>query len=86
MDHAVSRLVDVFDYKGNKKYNGVACHDIKIAVVHCNVNRLTVAARQLGNGLGNIAKISGSYIVVVFISLAANLYQARLNTYRQTKV
>jgi hypothetical protein len=73
MDYAVDRLVDAIDYEGNKKHNRVACHDIKITIVHCNVDRLVVAARDLGDGLGlgNISKVTGSYSVILSISLGA---------------
>jgi hypothetical protein len=69
VDYALNRLVDVVDYEGNKKHNSVACHDIKITVVHCNVDRLVVAARDLGDGLGNISKVTGSYSVIISVSL-----------------
>jgi hypothetical protein len=69
--YAVDRVVDVVDYEGNKKHNSVACHDIKITVVYCNVDRLVVAARDLGDGLSNILKVTGSYSVIISISLGA---------------
>lgn len=71
MDYAVDRLVDIIDYEGNKKHNSVACHNIKITVVHCNVNRLVVATRDLGDSLGNISKVTRSYSVILSISLGA---------------
>jgi hypothetical protein len=71
VDYAVDRVVDVVDYEGNKKHNSVACHDIKITVVYCNVDRLVVAARDLGDGLSNILKVTGSYSVIISISLGA---------------
>jgi hypothetical protein len=61
MDHAVNRLINIVDYEGNKKHNSVACHNIKITVVHCNVDGLVVTARDLGDGLDNIPKVTGSY-------------------------
>lgn len=71
VDYAVDRLVDIVDYEGNKKHNSVTCHDIKIVVVQCNVDRLVVATRELGDGLNNISKVTGSCSVIIFISLGA---------------
>jgi hypothetical protein len=59
------------NYKGNKKYNSVACHDIKITVVYCNANRLVVTVKDLGNSLSNISKVTRSYNVIISISLGA---------------
>lgn len=69
MNNIFDHLIDVIDCERNKKYNGISCHDIKITVVYCNVDGLVVAARELGDGLGNISKVSGRYRVIIFIGL-----------------
>lgn len=66
MDYTIDSLVDIIDYEGNKKHNSVACHYIKVAVVNCNLDRLALAAGDLGHSHGNISKITGSYIVMEF--------------------
>jgi len=58
VNYAVDRFVNVVDYQGDKKHNGVACHDINITVVYCNVDRLAVVATELSNSLGNISKVA----------------------------
>lgn len=59
--YAVYRLIDVIRHEGNKEYDDVACHHIKIIVVDGNYDELVVASRDLSNGLDNISKITRNY-------------------------
>jgi hypothetical protein len=54
-------LVDVVNHEGSKQSDRVACNDIKIPVIQCDLDGPRVAARELSNGLDDISKVSGGY-------------------------
>lgn len=58
VNHAVDFLLDVLNNKGNEKQNDIASHDVEVSIVDCRLDRVAVAARQLGNRLDKVSKIS----------------------------